>query len=316
MRRARRRSRPRRRGRLVLGVLGTVACLVLVGWFVLLPDPSEYRDTDPGLTSLMEQRIREARQAGDSLQVRHAWVDLADVSPRLLRAVIIAEDYRFRLHEGVDWVSLAEEVSWSGGETFSWWSASDRLALGRALSYAWRHRDELRGRSTITQQLAKNLYFGTDRSLFRKAMEVAVARRLERRLGKDRILELYLNVVEWGPGIFGAEAASRHYFGRSASDLTLSQAAALAATLPHPLTSNPALSPGRMQWRQALILERLDLSSGAPQQGPIPLPDPALVLPDTSLALPSPTLIIPSPSGLPPDSGGARTDTSGLRDDP
>jgi hypothetical protein len=147
-------------------------------------------------------------------------------------------------------------------------------------------------------------------------MEVAVARRLERRLGKDRILELYLNVVEWGPGIFGAEAASRHYFGRSASDLTLSQAAALAATLPHPLTSNPALSPGRMQWRQALILERLDLSSGAPQQGPIPLPDPALVLPDTSLALPSPTLILPSPSGLPPDSGGARTDTSGLRDDP
>ena len=314
MRRARRtRSRPRRRWpRIALGVLGLVFGLVLVGWFVLLPDPSEYRATNPDVTSLMEQRLREARQAGATLDIRQSWMDLEEISPRLQRAVIIAEDYRFRLHGGIDWVSLAEEVSWSGGETFSWTSASDLRAMREALAHAWRHREELRGRSTITQQLAKNLYFGTDRSLIRKAMEYVVARRLERALGKDRILELYLNVVEWGPGIFGAEAAAGHYFGRSASDLTLPQAAALAATLPHPLTSNPETSPGRMRWRQALILDRLDLSSGAPQQGPIPLPDPALILPDTSLALPTPTLVLPSPSGRPPDTTGAAVDTSGI----
>jgi monofunctional biosynthetic peptidoglycan transglycosylase len=115
----------------------------------------------------------------------------------------------------------------------------------------------VRGRSTITQQLAKNLYFGESRSLSRKIAEFVVAGRLERFLSKDRILELYLNVVEWGPGIFGADAAARHYFGKPASDLTSDQAAALAATLPHPLSSNPKLRPGRMAWRKQMILARM-----------------------------------------------------------
>lgn len=296
--------------RVALGLLVLVAGLALVFWFVVLPDPSDLRATNPDVTSLMEQRQREARDAGRNLDIRQEWVDLAEVSPRLQRAVIIAEDYRFRLHEGIDWVSLAEEVGWSGGDAFSWTSASDLGALRAAMTYAWRHRDEMRGRSTITQQLAKNLYFGTERSLVRKAMEFVVARRLEKSLDKDRILELYLNVVEWGPGIFGAEAASRHYFGRSASNLTLAQAAALAATLPHPLTSNPEHRPGRMQWRQALILERLDLSRGAPQEGPIPMPNPALVFPDTGLALPSPSVVVPLPV-QPPDTVGAEPDSTG-----
>jgi membrane peptidoglycan carboxypeptidase len=106
-------------------------------------------------------------------------------------------------------------------------------------------------------------------------MELVVAGRLERRLGKDRILELYLNVVEWGPGVFGAEAASRRYFGRSAASLSLDQAAALAATLPHPLTSNPAHRPSRMLWRKDLILQRLDPTSGIPA-APLPLPEPEI----------------------------------------
>jgi monofunctional biosynthetic peptidoglycan transglycosylase len=106
-------------------------------------------------------------------------------------------------------------------------------------------------------------------------MELVVAGRLERRLGKDRILELYLNVVEWGPGVFGAEAAARGYFGRSAASLSLDQAAALAATLPHPLTSNPAHRPSRMLWRKDLILQRLDPTSGIPA-APLPLPEPEI----------------------------------------
>jgi monofunctional biosynthetic peptidoglycan transglycosylase len=276
----------------MLGV-GAAVGLVFVGvQWLTWPEVTGLAERPPERTAYMDAYRAGRRAAGEDTTVAWRWAEWDRISVHLKRAVVAAEDMEFFSHAG-----------------FS--KSEMEVALRDALA-----GERFRGASTITQQLAKNLYFGTDRSLFRKAMEVAVARRLERRLGKDRILELYLNVVEWGPGIFGAEAASRHYFGRSASDLTLSQAAALAATLPHPLTSNPALSPGRMQWRQALILERLDLSSGAPQQGAIPLPDPALVLPDTSLALPSPTLILPSPSGLPPDSGGARTDTSGLRDDP
>ena len=266
-----------RRRRLLLGTLafGVVAALV-VGYGVV-PYPRGLASGDPGVSSLMEQRIREARLAGDSLAVRQEWVPLDEISPNLVRAVVVAEDYRFRQHRGIDWVSLAEEVRWSGGETFSWTSASDLAALADALRYVWAHRDELRGRSTITQQLAKNLYFGTDRSLLRKAMEYVVARRLERRLDKDRILELYLNLAEWGPGVFGAEAAARTYFGRSAASLTLDQAAALAATLPHPLTSNPVHRPGRMTWRKNLVLERLNPSPGVPVE-PIPLPEPRLDL--------------------------------------
>jgi hypothetical protein len=173
------------------------------------------------------------------------------------------------------------------------------------MGYAWSHRAELRGRSTITQQLAKNLFFGTDRSFVRKAMELVVARRLERRLEKDRILEIYLNAAEWGPGIFGVEAAARRYFGRPASELTLTQAAALAGTLPHPLTSNPAYRPGQMAWRRDLILSRLS-PSGTGVPGPIPEPPPDLVLPDSMLTAPADwEAEVGDPMEPPPDSAVA-----------
>jgi monofunctional biosynthetic peptidoglycan transglycosylase len=275
-------SRYRGRRATVLGLLGAAVVAAGVFWYVVIPYPVGLTAGDPGVTAVMEQRIREARAAGGELEIRHEWIPLAEVSPALLRAIVVAEDYRFREHRGVDWVSLAEEVRWTGDESFSWWSASDVRALTRALSYAWSHRAELRGRSTITQQVAKNIYFGIDRSFSRKAMEFVVAGRLERRLGKDRILELYVNIAEWGPGIFGAEAAARTYFGRSARDLGLVDAAALAATLPQPLTSNPARDPGRMRWRQSLILDRLDPSRGLPPV-PGPLPDIEIDLVDVDL---------------------------------
>ena len=278
----------------MITVLGVSAAVGLAVWYLVIPYPWTLRSRNPEGTSLMVQRVREAREAGDSLVILQEWVPLGEISPTLVRAVLVAEDYRFREHRGIDWVSLAEEVRWSGDDSFSWWSASDRGALADAVGYVWSNREEIRGRSTITQQLAKNLYFGTDRSLLRKAMELVLAPRLERRLGKDRILELYLNVAEWGPGIFGAEAAARSYFGRSASSLSLDQAAALAATLPHPLTSSPARNPGRMVWRKNLLLERLDPSSALPPS-PMPLPPPELDL----------GLGIPEPEALPIDSLGA-----------
>jgi monofunctional biosynthetic peptidoglycan transglycosylase len=274
----------------VLAVSGVLLVASVGSWYVLIPYPWRLKSHEPARTSLMEQRAREAGEAGAPIEIRQEWVALEDISPNLVRAVLVAEDYRFREHGGVDWVSVAEEVQWTGDEEFSWTSSDDLGALWRALRYAWSNRDEVRGRSTITQQLAKNLYFGTDRSFQRKAMELIVAGRLERRLGKDRILELYLNVAEWGPGIFGAEAAAHAYFGRSTSSLTIEQAASLAGTLPHPLTSNPAYRPGRMRWRQDLILARLD-SVGAIPASPAPVPEPTMdvgTLPDALSSPPPP----------------------------
>jgi len=205
----------------------------------------------------MEHRLREAKEEGTQLTIRQEWVPLEEISPNLRQAILVAEDDRFYLHRGIDWRALGEEVHYQGDTAFSWWSSKDRKALRQALAYFWNHRGEVKGRSTLTQQLAKNLYFTPDRSLARKLGEAVVAQRLELFLPKDRILELYLNVAEWGPGVFGAEAAAETYFERRADDLDLEQAAALAATLPHPLTSNPHFRPARMAWRKEMLLLRL-----------------------------------------------------------
>ena len=149
-------------------------------------------------------------------------------SPVLERMIIIAEDSRFHTHHGIDFIELREAMA-AGGH---------------------------RGASTITQQLAKNLYLSPSRSLLRKLKEAVTAVRLELALSKSRIMELYLASAEWGPGVWGAAAASEAYFGVSPAQLNNAQAAALAATLPQPRTSNPAFRPARMLARRDLILAR------------------------------------------------------------
>jgi len=159
--------------------------------------------------------------------------------------VIIGEDSRFRTHHGIDPAEIG-----------------DALGLGRrkdawgTIVAAWRQRDALRGASTITQQLAKNLYLSSSRNPLRKLKEAITALRLELALSKDRILELYLSMAQWGPGLWGVDAASRAYFGVPPSRLDEAQAAALAATLPHPLTSTPTFRPDRTLARRDLILAR------------------------------------------------------------
>src|SRR3990170_3631111 len=222
-----------------------------------LPWPWLLRWVDPPATAFMIYREREARRAGEEFVLVQDWVPLEDLPEDLVRAVLVSEDDRFREHGGVDWKALAEEVQWSGDEEFRGRDAADRAALREAARYYWAHRSEIKGRSTLTQQLAKNLYFTPDRSIVRKAGEFVIALRLERFVGKDRILEIYLNTAELGPGIFGVGAAARAYFEVPAQRLTRFQAASLAATLPHPLTSNPKTRPGRMAWRRDLILRRL-----------------------------------------------------------
>lgn len=287
--------------RIVLGTVAVLVALPVVLWAVQ-PWPLSLRWKDPSTTAYMEHRADQARAAGESLEIHHRWVPLDSISPHLRRAVLIAEDHRFREHRGVDWESVAEEVRYAGRIPPRPWRAGDRRALREAWAYARENADRIRGRSTITQQVARNLYLSPDRRLLRKGRELVIARRLERFLTKDRILEIYLNVAEFGPGIFGVEAASEAYFQRSASALTLRQAASLAATLPHPLTSNPARSPARMAWRRDLILDRL---AGGTAPIPPPIPDTVLfVLPDFEVPELTGELMelpeLPPPPPLPP----------------
>ena len=200
------------------------------------------------------QRRREA--AGDELPRLYHPVPLAQIAPALQSAVLVAEDHRFYEHGGIDYQAIREALGYRRDD-FSWSSRRDRAELGQALSRAWERRNRIRGASTITQQLAKNLYLSPSRNPLRKVKEAVTAYRLEWALGKSRVLELYQNVVEFGPEVWGAEAASQLYFNRSASRLTTEQAAALAGTLPFPLRSNPGYRSGRMRWRQQLVLRRL-----------------------------------------------------------
>jgi monofunctional biosynthetic peptidoglycan transglycosylase len=209
--------------------------LLYAGWVVWgLPSRAEVHAlgrTNPGVTSLMRQREREARKKGRPVRRVQAWVPISQVSRHLIHAVLASEDQRFFGHEGVDWEAIKKSVE------------ADR-ARGRFV----------RGGSTITQQLAKNLFFTTDKTLTRKLRELVVARWLEEDLGKKRILELYLNVIEWGDGIYGCEAAARRYYGKPPSNLEPSEAAGLAAMIPNPRRINPLVDPRRLARAQRRVL--------------------------------------------------------------
>lgn len=293
--------------RIVRSVVLVALVLPLVGWCAL-PSPWALRWVAPDRSSFMLHRVREARRADTTLTLRHDWIALEDVAPAMVQAVIVAEDHRFREHGGVDWRALGEEVRYGGDAEFSWFDGADRAALVEALRYGWDHRSEIRGRSTITMQLARNIFWTPDRSVVRKGMEVVLAPRMERWLSKDRILELYLNYAELGDGVFGVEAGAQHHFGVSASDLTRYQAASLAATLPHPRSSNPSHRPGRMAWRRDLILRRMGgeevVIPAAPAPVDVQVQDvdpPDVSLPAGALdTVPTGTPAVPDSAALPP----------------
>lgn len=250
-------ARPPRRIRRTLVRAALLAGGLFLLWIlVVLPPPAWYRFQSPRTTAFMELRERQAEQAGVGYEARHTPVPLAAIAPVLRQAVVAAEDHRFYDHAGLDWIEIRRAAGYPR-DTFRWLSGGD---WGDLLGGLWRSvtgQRPVRGASTITQQLAKNLYLSPARSLPRKVKEAVLAKRLEWMLSKDRILELYLNHVEFGPGVWGVEAASRTYFGKSARRLTRNEAAALAATLPAPLRSNPAYRPAEMRARQAAILRRM-----------------------------------------------------------
>jgi monofunctional biosynthetic peptidoglycan transglycosylase len=222
-----------RTARVLLLALTLPAGALVLAWSAL-PDPGPLARTPPATTALIEQRRAEARAAGRPFHPDRRWVPLERISPRLVEAVVAAEDARFFIHGGFDWEALRE-----------------------ALRHNLARRRYARGASTITQQLAKNLYLGTEKSLLRKGREALLSVRLERRLEKRRILALYLNVAEWGQGSFGAEAGARRHFGAGADGLTTAQAVLLAAMLPAPRQAGLAPAPRWLVARARGLLDRL-----------------------------------------------------------
>lgn len=272
-----------RRTGLLLAVLLAAGGLGLAILLLTLPDPLPLASRWPGTTAYMERE--RARASGDL-----AWepVPLEAIPRHVRRAVIVAEDASFHRHSGVDWTEVRAAIT-------EW----------------WRDDGPLRGASTLTMQLARNLYLSPDRSWLRKARETLLAWRLEDRLTKHRILELYLNVVELGPGVYGVQAASRHYWGTDVSALGPRRAAELAATLPSPRADNPATRTPRFRWRAGLIFERAFGEEPPPPTEPEPPPLPA---PDTAVVESVPRESLPSADSTPmvPDTVGKATESENV----
>jgi len=278
-------------GKVLLGLLALPFVLSLAWLWFVWPPPAWYRWAWPRSTAFMNLREAESAPA-DSVVRSYTPVSLASIASDLKYAVLVAEDHRFYEHHGIDYVELRRALGYRR-DSFAFSNPRDRDDLRKALFAAYERRDRIRGASTITQQLAKNLYLSSSRAPLRKVKEAVLAWRLEYWLGKERILELYLNVAELGPGVWGVEAASQKYFRRSAGRLTPSQAAMLAGTLPFPLRSNPAYRPARMRGRQALIMRRLrgELAE-VPKEVELPEP-PVIAMPDS---MPMP-VIFPDTTG-------------------
>lgn len=234
---------------LMLCVLGVVAGTILYETIMFV---RVYRlgANNPDLTSLMEIRRNEAEAKGEEPRHEQIWVPLDKISTNLQRAVLAGEDSNFVAHHGFDYEAIQKAWEQAQKET-----AREAKQHGEDDDWLPNFPDFKRGASTISQQLAKNLYLSSQRSWMRKGQEAALTLMLERTLTKRRILEIYLNVIEWGDGVYGAEAASRRYFRKSASALNANEAAFLSAMIPNPRTVfNPQINPRRVARRQRIIL--------------------------------------------------------------
>ncbi len=233
------------------------AILVWLAYEVItFPAISRLRDENPTTTSMIENRISEAKGEGREAKKIMIWMPIEQISPNLQRAVLAGEDSRFFQHNGFDWEAI--QNAWDDAVKEGEKEAKDE---GDYNPDDWipPMPSFKRGASTVTQQLSKNLFLSEDRNFLRKGREAVYTYFLERELTKKRILELYLNVIEWGDGIYGAEAAARIYFKKSASDLTREDAAFLSAMIPSPLNIfNPAKNRKRVIRRQRVILRGMN----------------------------------------------------------
>ena len=213
--------------------LGVALLLALFWQAVLLTQVVWWSRFDPGSTSFMHIRLAELREADPRAELRQQWVPYERISIHLKRAVVAAEDDRFLDHDGFDWEGIERALERNAEE-------------GRVTA----------GGSTISQQLAKNLFLSSSRSWLRKGQEAAITLMIEATWDKRRILEVYLNVAEWGNGVFGAEAAARHYYGRPAASLGPAEAARLAVMLPNPRRYEKTFGP-RLAAHAARVQRRM-----------------------------------------------------------
>jgi len=278
---------PRRLFVFLVSGLGAAALVFAVVEWLTWPDVAALADAPPESTAFIDAYRARRRAAGEDTTVFWQWVPWDHISVNIKRAVVSAEDMEFFSHHGFSETEM-------------------EVALHEAL-----RGERFRGASTITQQLAKNLWLSPSRNPWRKVKEALLTRSLEHHLGKRRILELYLNVVEFGPGIYGVGAAARHYFGKPAADLTQHEAAQLAASLPRPASWHPGVGSSAYARYVADIEARMDRATflwralGAEAPGVVPLDSLTIPDPDT-LAIPVPA--VPD-SGLPPDTLRARNPT-------
>lgn len=223
---------------LVIAILLLVALpgTFIVYFFLSLPDVSYLKTENPKSTALMKISLQQALQEGKKYRIKQEWVSFQNIPDLLKNAVRIAEDASFYAHEGVDFDELKESIkkNWEEGR------------------YA-------RGGSTITQQLAKNLFLSPRKSLLRKVKEYFIARRLEKELSKNRIFHLYLNLIQFGPDVFGVQAAAKHFFDKPVSDLNMEEIIRLTAVIPRPLDQSPIKSTRWLNWRCRWILDKLKL---------------------------------------------------------
>jgi monofunctional biosynthetic peptidoglycan transglycosylase len=248
-------------------VLGVFAAFSL--WIVYevatFPHLWRLRTENPASTSMIDTRIEEARREGREPKRFQIWVPLERISPNLQRAVLAGEDTNFATHNGFDYEAIQKA-----------WAEAQREAEKEAKQEGDTDQNDWipampsfkRGASTVTQQLAKNLYLSSERSFARKAREAFITYFIERTLPKRRILEIYLNVIEWGDGVYGAEAAAQTYFGKSAANLSPQEAAFLSAMIPNPRTVfNPKLNLRRVKRRQRVILRGMPFVKLPPGTG-------------------------------------------------
>jgi len=218
---------------ITLGLVSVLFVIILF-FFWNLPDVSDLKTKNPMSTALMVQRYREARNSDQKFRLRQQWVELERIPKLLKDTVRVTEDAAFYQHKGVDFAEL-------------------KIALKKS----WEEGKLVRGASTITQQLAKNLYLSNEKSVLRKIKEYFIARRLEKTLTKSRIFHLYLNVIEFGPGIFGVQAASQYYFQKEVDQLVLEEIVRLTAVIPKPLIENPTGKSRWLKWKARWILDTL-----------------------------------------------------------
>lgn len=233
----------------MLCVLGLIVGTILYE-MIMFVRVFRLRSHDPGSTSLIDIRASEAEAKGQQVRREQIWVPLDKISTNLQRAVLAGEDTNFVTHRGFDYEAIQKAWEQAQKET-----AREAKEQGEDDDWLPNFPDFKRGASTISQQLAKNLYLSSQRSFIRKGQEAVLTIMLERTLTKRRILEIYLNVIEWGDGVYGAEAASRRYFRKPAAALSASEAAFLSAMIPNPRTVfNPQINPRRVARRQRIIM--------------------------------------------------------------